>query len=226
VRAKGAYGGTGTKSVPFLCPETGGGAQRQRAGFTLVEVIVVLVILAILAAIAIPALTGYIDKAQWKTLESQVRTQRIAVQTMIIEEMTSGKLSYTGDTVTYPTDGDRYFSAVNKATVAFRNVGAVMLTPNLTSYGKQEYAALTGDAQSFAIADRRIYAYFDASGTVMAYSYQIPNYFGDGVYLWAWYVVDSKIITPLQTQYNLLPNFTVGMNIYKYTNNIMGEKLN
>jgi prepilin-type N-terminal cleavage/methylation domain-containing protein len=41
------------------------GAHR-RAGFTLVEVIVVLVILALLAAIAIPALTGYIDKAQDK----------------------------------------------------------------------------------------------------------------------------------------------------------------
>ncbi|MDO4552010.1 MAG: prepilin-type N-terminal cleavage/methylation domain-containing protein [Bacillota bacterium] len=37
--------------------------KKYRSGFTLVEVIVVLVILAVLAAIAIPALTGYIDKA-------------------------------------------------------------------------------------------------------------------------------------------------------------------
>ena len=36
---------------------------KDRKGFTLVELIVVLVILAILAALLIPALTGYIDKA-------------------------------------------------------------------------------------------------------------------------------------------------------------------
>lgn len=39
---------------------------RRKRGFTLVELIIVLVILAILAAIAIPALTGYIDKANEK----------------------------------------------------------------------------------------------------------------------------------------------------------------
>ena len=36
---------------------------KDKKGFTLVELIVVLVILAILAALLIPALTGYIDKA-------------------------------------------------------------------------------------------------------------------------------------------------------------------
>lgn len=35
----------------------------SRCGFTLVELIVVLVILAALAALLVPALTGYIDKA-------------------------------------------------------------------------------------------------------------------------------------------------------------------
>lgn len=40
--------------------------RSERDGFTLVEVIVVLVILAVLAAIMIPALTGWIDKAQKK----------------------------------------------------------------------------------------------------------------------------------------------------------------
>lgn len=40
--------------------------RSERGGFTLVEVIVVLVILAVLAAIMIPALTGWIDKAQKK----------------------------------------------------------------------------------------------------------------------------------------------------------------
>ena len=36
---------------------------KNKKGFTLVELIVVLVILAILAALLVPALTGYIDKA-------------------------------------------------------------------------------------------------------------------------------------------------------------------
>ena len=36
---------------------------KDKKGFTLVELIVVLVILAILAALLVPALTGYIDKA-------------------------------------------------------------------------------------------------------------------------------------------------------------------
>ena len=37
--------------------------MKNKKGFTLVELIVVLVILAILAALLVPALTGYIDKA-------------------------------------------------------------------------------------------------------------------------------------------------------------------
>jgi prepilin-type N-terminal cleavage/methylation domain-containing protein len=58
---------------------------RSRRGFTLVEVIVVLVILAILAAIAIPALTGYIDKANKRAYISNARIERTAAQTLLTE---------------------------------------------------------------------------------------------------------------------------------------------
>ncbi|MDR2163706.1 MAG: prepilin-type N-terminal cleavage/methylation domain-containing protein [Clostridiales Family XIII bacterium] len=58
---------------------------RRRKGFTLVEVIVVLVILAILAAIAIPALTGYIDKAEEKKYISDARNAVVAVRTVLDE---------------------------------------------------------------------------------------------------------------------------------------------
>lgn len=43
--------------------------ENRRKGFTLVELIVVLVILAILIALLVPALTGYIDKANLRACE-------------------------------------------------------------------------------------------------------------------------------------------------------------
>ncbi|WP_193561171.1 prepilin-type N-terminal cleavage/methylation domain-containing protein, partial [Akkermansia muciniphila] len=60
--------------------------KNKKKGFTLVEVIVVLVILAILAAIAIPALTGYISKAQEKAATSEARTVMVAVQTLASDQ--------------------------------------------------------------------------------------------------------------------------------------------
>jgi prepilin-type N-terminal cleavage/methylation domain-containing protein len=66
--------------------------RRGRRGFTLVEVIVVLVILAILAAIAIPALTGYIDKAEDKKLIAEARDVVVAYRTILNEEYADGTL--------------------------------------------------------------------------------------------------------------------------------------
>lgn len=54
---------------------------KDRKGFTLVELIVVLVILAILAALLIPALTGYIDKANEEKVIAECRMAVMAVQT-------------------------------------------------------------------------------------------------------------------------------------------------
>ena len=54
---------------------------KDRKGFTLVELIVVLVILAILAALLIPALTGYIDKANREKVIAECRMAVMAVQT-------------------------------------------------------------------------------------------------------------------------------------------------
>jgi prepilin-type N-terminal cleavage/methylation domain-containing protein len=71
--------------------------RRWRCGFTLVEVIVVLVILAILAAIAIPALTGYIDKAQDKQYIAEARNRAVALRAVLNDAYARG--DFNGDSV-------------------------------------------------------------------------------------------------------------------------------
>lgn len=56
--------------------------MKNKKGFTLVELIVVLVILAILAALLIPALTGYIDKANEEKATAECRMVVMAAQTV------------------------------------------------------------------------------------------------------------------------------------------------
>ena len=59
--------------------------KKSKKGFTLVEIIVVLVIIAILAAIAIPAMTGWIDKANQRAVLAEARTVLLAAQTLASE---------------------------------------------------------------------------------------------------------------------------------------------
>ena len=80
--------------------------ERQK-GFTLVELIVVLVILAILAALLVPALTGYIDKANNEKIIATTRQVVVAAQTEASEaygKNSAGKLA--GDDVTVKTGQD------------------------------------------------------------------------------------------------------------------------
>ena len=66
---------------------------KDRKGFTLVELIVVLVILAILAALLIPALTGYIDKANAEKAVAETRMVVMAVQTEASSTYAKGPLT-------------------------------------------------------------------------------------------------------------------------------------
>lgn len=73
---------------------------KNRKGFTLVELIVVLVILAILAALLVPALTGYIDKANKEKVISETRMVVMAAQTEVSEAYASNALPKTAATAT------------------------------------------------------------------------------------------------------------------------------
>ena len=75
---------------------------KDKKGFTLVELIVVLVILAILAALLVPALTGYIDKANNEKIIATTRQVVVAAQTEASEaygKNSAGKLADADVTV-------------------------------------------------------------------------------------------------------------------------------
>lgn len=76
--------------------------MKNQKGFTLVELIVVLVILAILAAMLVPALTGYIDKANNQKIIATTRQVVMAAQTEISEAYSKDKL--VNDTITITHD--------------------------------------------------------------------------------------------------------------------------
>lgn len=66
--------------------------MKNQKGFTLVELIVVLVILAILAAMLVPALTGYIDKANKEKVVATTRQVVMAAQAEVSETYGSKEL--------------------------------------------------------------------------------------------------------------------------------------
>ena len=65
--------------------------KNKKKGYTLVELIVVLAILAILAAMLVPALTGYIDKANKEKIVAETRQVVMAAQTTASEMFADNK---------------------------------------------------------------------------------------------------------------------------------------
>lgn len=76
---------------------------KDKAGFTLVELIVVLVILAILAALLVPALTGYIKKANQQKSVAATRQVVMAAQTEISTLYSTGAINAEDNSVNADT---------------------------------------------------------------------------------------------------------------------------
>lgn len=96
--------------------------KNKKKGFTLVELIVVLAILAILAAMLVPALTGYIDKANEKKAVAAARQYAIAAQSVVSDAYSSNDaitvINITGvasdGTITGTISGSNEISEANK----------------------------------------------------------------------------------------------------------------
>lgn len=94
------------------------GTPMKKKGFTLVELIVVLVILAILAALLIPALIGYIDRANEEKLQATTRQVVVAAQSVVSEayaqsaKFKEGRLTAVNSTsnATFENDADNHIN--------------------------------------------------------------------------------------------------------------------
>ncbi|MEG0328786.1 MAG: prepilin-type N-terminal cleavage/methylation domain-containing protein [Longicatena sp.] len=64
--------------------------NRNKKGFTLVEIIVVLVVMGILLAIAVPSVMGYVTKAKEQRYIAEARNGYLGAQTYVIREVASG----------------------------------------------------------------------------------------------------------------------------------------
>jgi type IV pilus assembly protein PilA len=117
--------------------------KKSKKGFTLVEIIVVLVIIAILAAIAIPAMVGWIDKANEKAVYAEARTTLLAAQTLASEWYGTKSVAFDD-------------AAVNKALVAEL---AEVDVAHVTSY------TVSGGAITDLIYTNKYKATYDSDGT-------------------------------------------------------------
>lgn len=117
--------------------------KHKNKGFTLVELIVVLVILAILAALLVPALTGYIDKANKEKVVSETRMVVMAVQTVASEaygQIGAGKdlhdSTSLGDWLSAFGKDGKYMQEIKKLAEVFDSNPKATFNATATAQGK------------------------------------------------------------------------------------------
>ena len=104
-------------------------ALKEKKGFTLVELIVVLVILAILAALLVPALTGYIDRANNEKIIAETRAAVMAAQTIASEEYANNtKTLSEGTSVSVDGTATLYSAAIKKLAEVSGSVDSVTVS--------------------------------------------------------------------------------------------------
>jgi len=98
-------------------------AQKNKKGFTLIEIIVVLVIIAILAAAGIPSMMNFIGQARSRALAAEGRTCYIAVQAVYNEMiMTNAGVSISGNAFTTNSKDEKMLSDMLKPDIDFSKI--------------------------------------------------------------------------------------------------------
>ena len=127
--------------------------KGSKKGFTLVEVIVVIVIIAILAAIAVPALTGYIDRAGDRAAVVEARNVGVALQTLASDR---GNATLPAAAV----DGNETWPGSITIAVEVQNlIGSPIVAANLT--------AIEWDPSTSALAT---FTYVTSSGPTVVFT--------------------------------------------------------
>jgi len=125
--------------------------ENKKGGFTLVELIIVLVILAVLAAFLVPTLTGYVDKADEKSLISETRLVVMAAQSISDEVYAEGKTPELGNDKTVTNAAIQKLAEVSGTTTTITYdapaEGAPDYTPGKIVTLVYEEKAETGVAQ-------------------------------------------------------------------------------
>lgn len=151
--------------------------KKRRRGFTLVELIVVLVILAVLAALLVPALTGYIDKAQQNSVVAETRMILQAVQTETSELYGSREWKSLGTVGTIASEsGEPYTGSTDNATLMqswkdrYKEIVELAEVPSLTDGTGQFFAGVLATGQV------RILLYNDGKGHICLYHIESGKY--------------------------------------------------
>ncbi len=120
--------------------------QRNKKGFTLIELIVVLVIMAILAAAAIPAMMGYVNNAKKAQYLANCRALYLAAQSGYTEARAADQ---TGVTVANAADAGKY-KTLDGTTVAAK---IPVLVPELAgvTIAFSDTAVTAGGATGYTI---------------------------------------------------------------------------